>query len=196
MSNTFTDFVEKEVLPFVSEKCGLQLATAPDQRAVFGGSSSGNAAITMGLSGNFNRVLAQSPSCVNLGYPYNPEIPLQGWDYHSGKELIKNREKVQGLRVAVITCEFDLCYQSDETHCYNWTAAALRTAKALKEKGYPYLHIFGKEAIHTDPRTLAQSFPDAVKWVWSSTSAAQSVPGESIRVKPNQVAPALSDTLP
>merc|ERR1719231_1247545 len=74
VNNKFTDFVEQEVLPFVSEKCGLLLATDPDQRAVMGMSSSGNAAITMGLTGRFTRILTLSPSCVNLGYPYNPEV--------------------------------------------------------------------------------------------------------------------------
>ena len=68
-----------------------------------GTSSGGCAAITMGLTGRFNRILTMSPSCTNMGYPYNPEVPLQGWDYHSGKELIKNRDKVEGLRVVVLT---------------------------------------------------------------------------------------------
>ena len=119
VSNTFTDFVEQEVLPFVSEKCGVLLATDPDQRAVFGSSSGGNAAITMGLTGKFNRIIASSPSCVNQHYLYNPEIPVGGWDYHSGKELIKNQDKVQGLRVVIFTTELDLQYQSDEKHCRN-----------------------------------------------------------------------------
>ena len=131
-----------------------------------------------------------SPSCVNLGYPYNPEVPLQGWDYHSGKELIKNQAKVEGLRVVVVTNELDLWYQSDPELCFNWTAAALRTAKALKEKGYACLHIFAKQGIHVDPRAMAQCFPDAVKWVWSTyTPAAQSAQGEASKVKPNQIAP-------
>ena len=193
-NSKFTDFVEQEVLPFVSKKCGLLLSTDPGQRAVMGSSSGGNAAIAMGLTGRFNRVLALSPSCVNLGYPYNPEVPLQGWDYHSGKELIKNGDKVEGLRVVVVTCELDLCYQSDVKHSFNWPVAALRTAKALKEKGYACLHIFAKEGVHVDPRTMAHCFPEAVKWVWANTPGAdcntpnvQSAPGQ---VKPNQVAPA------
>jgi len=192
VNNKFTDFVEQEVLPFVSEKCGLLLATDPDQRAVFGSSSGANAAITMGFTGRFNRLIVLSPSCVNVGYPYNPEVPLQGWDYHSGKELIKNRDKVEGLRVVVFTNELDLCYQSDVKHHFNWVAAALRTAKALKEKGYPCLHIFAKQGIHVDPRSMAQCFPDAVKWVWSNTPASESALGEASGVtlrKPSQVAP-------
>mmetsp|Transcript_145882 Transcript_145882/g.370511 ORF Transcript_145882/g.370511 Transcript_145882/m.370511 type:complete len:426 (-) Transcript_145882:113-1390(-) len=171
VSSKFTDFVEQEVLPFVSEKCGVKLTTNPDQRAVMGTSSGGNAAITMGLTGRFNRILTQSPSCVNLGYPYNPQAPLQGWDYHSGKELIKNQGKVEGLRVVVVTNEFDLWYQSDVKYHFNWVAASLRTAKALKEKGYACLHIFTKEGIHVDPRGMAQCFPDAVKWIWSDKPA-------------------------
>ena len=132
-----------------------------------------------------------SPSCVNLGYPYNPAIPLQGWDYHSGKELIKNRDKVEGLRIGIVSNELDMWYQSDVKHCFNWTAAALRTAKALKEKGYDCLHIFAKQGVHVDPRAMAQCFPEAVKWVWSSTAIAQSAPGEAESgVKANQVAPA------
>eukprot|EP00931_Biecheleriopsis_adriatica_P104018 TRINITY_DN78771_c0_g1_i1.p1 TRINITY_DN78771_c0_g1~~TRINITY_DN78771_c0_g1_i1.p1 ORF type:complete len:405 (+),score=54.32 TRINITY_DN78771_c0_g1_i1:112-1326(+) len=171
VTSKFTDFVEQEVLPFVSDKCGVKLTTNPDQRAVMGTSSSGNAAITMGLTGRFNRILVSSPSCVNLGYPYNPQAPLQGWDYHSGKELIKNRDRVEGLRVVVVTNEFDLWYHSDEKHSFNWVAASLRTAKALKEKGYACLHVFAKQAIHVDPQVLAECFPDAVKWIWSDSPA-------------------------
>ena len=193
-NNRFTDFVEQEVLPFVSEKCGVLLSTDPDQRAVAGSSSSGNAVITMGLTGRFNRVLALSPSCVNLGYPYNPEAPLSGWDYHSGKELIKNQDKVEGLRAVIVTNELDHWFQSDVKHCFNWTVAALRTAKALKDKGYPCLHIFARQGVHVDPRTMAQCFPAAVKWLWASsasdTPAAPSAPGQASRVKPNQVVPA------
>lgn len=195
VSNTFTDFVEQEVLPFVSKKCGVLLATDPDQRAVMGTSSGGNAAITMGLTGRFRRVLTSSPSCVNVGYPYDPEVPLHGWDYHSGKELIKSRDKVEGLRVVVVTNELDLCYQSDVKDSFNWTAAALRTAKALKEKGYDCLHIFANQGIHVDPRALAQCFPDAVRWVWSAKAAALPAPEEAtsqFAVSPRwcQVAPA------
>jgi len=173
VTSKFTDFVEQEVLPFVSKKCDVLLSTDPDQRAVMGSSSGGNAAITMGLTGRFTRVLTLSPSCTKMGYPYNPEAPLQGWDYHSGRELIKNKDKVEGLRVVIVTNELDIWYQSDVKHHFNWTAAALRTAKALKEKGYACLHIFAKQGIHVDPRPMAQCFPDAVKWVWSNTPAAQ-----------------------
>jgi hypothetical protein len=171
VNNKFTDFVEQEVLPFVSEKCDVKLTTNPDQRAVMGMSSGGIAAITMGLTGRFSRILTSSPSCVNLGYPYNPQVPLQGWDYHSGKELIKNQDKVEGLRVVVVSNELDLWYQSDVKHNFNWIAASIRTAKALKEKGYACLHIFAKQGIHVDPRAMAQCFPDAVKWIWSDTPA-------------------------
>ena len=96
----------------------------------------------------------------------------------------------EGLRVVVVTNELDLWYQSDVKLCFNWTAAALRTAKALKEKGYACLHLFAKGGIHVDPRAMAQCFPDAVKWVWSTyTPAAQSARGEASKVKPNQIAP-------
>jgi len=167
VSNKFTEFVEEEVLPFIEKNCKVKFSKDPYQRAVMGTSSGGNAAITMGMSGRFKRVVVSSASCVNLGYPYNPEIPLSGWDYHSGKELIKNREKVEGLRVAMITNELDLMFQMDEKYFFNWTAASLRTAKALKDKGYDCLHFFAKEAIHVDGRAQAHCFPELVKWAWS-----------------------------
>merc|ERR1712048_1455996 len=97
----------------------VKLTDDPDQRAVMGMSSGGIAAITMGLTGRFNRVLTSSPSCVNLGYPYNPEIPLSGWDYHSGKELIKNKDKVEGLRVLIFSHELDMMYQMDVKNYFN-----------------------------------------------------------------------------
>eukprot|EP00746_Dinoflagellata_sp_MGD_P124845 gnl/MRDRNA2_/MRDRNA2_59485_c0_seq1.p1 gnl/MRDRNA2_/MRDRNA2_59485_c0~~gnl/MRDRNA2_/MRDRNA2_59485_c0_seq1.p1 ORF type:complete len:407 (+),score=62.04 gnl/MRDRNA2_/MRDRNA2_59485_c0_seq1:98-1318(+) len=186
VSNTFTDFVEQEVLPFVSEKCNVKLTTNPDQRAVMGMSSGGMAAITMGLTGRFTRILTSSPSCVNLGYPDNPEAPLQGWDYHSGKELIKNKDKVEGLRVVVVSNELDYMYQMDVKHSFNWTAASLRTAKALKEKGYACRLIFAKQGIHVDPRAWAQCFPEAVRWAWSDKDDNFEGDTQVVMVAPNK----------
>jgi len=91
-SSTLMDFVEQEVLPFVSEKCGLLLATDPDQR-VMGSSSGGNAAIAMVLTGRFNRILTLlllSIICVPISNAASSPLPLIGYLPHALFRLIEN----------------------------------------------------------------------------------------------------------
>src|SRR5258708_22292530 len=47
MSGLYAEFVEKEVLPLVEEKCNVKLTTDPDGRATMGGSSGGSVALLM-----------------------------------------------------------------------------------------------------------------------------------------------------
>src|SRR5262249_12952046 len=64
VSGTYTEFVEKEVLPLVERKTGVRLTKDPDARATMGISSSGAAAFMMAWFHPelYHRVLAYSPT--------------------------------------------------------------------------------------------------------------------------------------
>jgi iron(III)-enterobactin esterase len=40
-------------------------------------------------------------------------------------------------------------------------------ADVLKAKGYHYQFVYAKNAGHTDGKFIAQTYPQALEWVWS-----------------------------
>ena len=52
------------------------------------------------------------------------------------------------------------------TGFHNWVIANLRMADTLKAKGYHYQLIYAKNAGHTDGKVIAQTYPQALEWVW------------------------------
>ena len=72
MDGVFAEFVETEVIPFVSAECGISLTSDPEGRGAMGGSSGGCAAFTMAWyrPDLFRRVLTYSGTYVNQQYPY------------------------------------------------------------------------------------------------------------------------------
>ena len=85
VSGTYTQFVEREVLPLVEQQTGAKLTRNPDGRATAGLSSSGAAAFTMAWFHPelYRRVLAYSPTMVNQQWPYDPSLRGGAWEYHS-----------------------------------------------------------------------------------------------------------------
>jgi len=85
VSGTYTQFVEREVLPIVEQRTGAKLTKNPDGRATMGLSSSGAAAFTMAWFHPelYRRVLAYSPTMVNQQWPYDPSLRGGAWEYHS-----------------------------------------------------------------------------------------------------------------
>ena len=85
VSGTYAQFVEREVLPLVEQRAGVQLTKDPDGRATMGLSSSGTAAFTMAWFHPelYRRVLAYSPTMVNQQWPWNPALRGGAWEYHS-----------------------------------------------------------------------------------------------------------------
>src|SRR5216683_1926960 len=76
VSGTYTQFVEREVLPLVEQGAGAKLTKNPDGRAALGLSSSGAASFTMAWFHPelYRRVLAYSPTLVNQQWPYDPSL--------------------------------------------------------------------------------------------------------------------------
>lgn len=169
VSGRFAEFVEAEVLPFVARECDITLTSDPNLRAVMGFSSGASAALSMAWfrTDLYRRVLAYSISTTSLQYPFNAATPLGAWDFHSGQELIKKGDFRRGLRVALYTMEYDFGFHLPESTYFNWSAASHRTAKALKESGYSCRHIFCRDAVHVDPRVVAQTLPEALEWLLS-----------------------------
>jgi enterochelin esterase-like enzyme len=85
VSGTYTEFVEKEVLPLAERVSGVRLTDDPDARATMGISSSGAAAFTMAWfrPNLYHRVLAYSPTVVNQQWPHSTALRGGAWEYHT-----------------------------------------------------------------------------------------------------------------
>lgn len=172
MSGVFAEFCDREVLPFVSAQCSVTLTKDPDGRAAMGASSGGCAAFSMAWfrPDLFRRVLSYSGTFVNQQYPYNPETPRGGWEYHGGKELIASSPK-KPIRVCLVNAERDLCWDLPEGTWHNWTLANTRMASILKQKGYDCRHVFCREAGHimghVAKGALAQSLAGDLEWLFA-----------------------------
>src|SRR5260370_7916327 len=84
VSGSYTQFVEREVLPLGEQKTGAKLTKNPDGRATTGLSSSGAPAFTMTWFHPelYRRGLAYSPTMVNQQRPCAPPLPAVTWPYH------------------------------------------------------------------------------------------------------------------
>jgi len=193
VSGTYTDFVEKEVLPLVERKTGVRLTQDPDARATMGISSSGAAAFTMAWfhPDLYHRVLAYSPTMINQQWPHSTALRGGAWEYHSpwagpagpvenvngfniptpssltiGSPLIPASPR-KAIRFWFEVGDRDLWYPNplvDGMH--DWVMASENMAKVLADKGYEYQFIFSRNAGHVDFATLRQTLAHALEWVW------------------------------
>lgn len=165
VSGTYTQFIEKEVLPKISKEYKIKFTTNPEGRATMGGSSGGAAAFTMAWFHPelYRRVLTYSGTYVDQQFPENPESPHGAWEYH--EKLIPKSEK-KPLRVWLEVSEKDNGWDKDEKSHHNWVLANQRMAAALKAKGYAYRYVFAKNAGHVDRKVTRQTLPGALEWLW------------------------------
>jgi hypothetical protein len=197
VSGTYTQFVEREVLPLVEQRTGAKLTKNPDGRATMGLSSSGAAAFTMAWFHTelYRRVLAYSPTMVNQQWPYDPSLRGGAWEYHSAwagpaspnlnikagvlspseppdAPLIPSAP-TKPIRFWFVVGDQDLFYPNavvaDGMH--DWVLAAERMAKVLADKGYPYQFLFARNSKHVDRPTVAQTLPSALEWLWKGYPA-------------------------
>jgi Putative esterase len=197
VSGTYTQFVEREVLPLVEQRAGVKLTKNPDGRATMGLSSSGAASFTMAWFHPelYRRVLAYSPTMVNQQWPYDPSLRGGAWEYHSpwagpagpnlnikagvltpseppGAPLIPNAP-TKPIRFWFAAGDQDLFYPNaivaDGMH--DWVLAAERMAKVLADKGYHYQFVFARNSKHVDRPTVAQTLPSALEWLWKGYPA-------------------------
>ena len=165
VDDTYTKFIEKEVLPKISKDYDVKFTNDPSGRATMGGSSGAAAAFTMAWFHPelYGRVLSYSGTYVNQQSPYNRRSPHGAWEYH--ENLIPKARK-KPIRIWLQVSENDNGSNKDEASLHNWVMANQRMAAALKEKGYDYRYVFAKGAGHTDGRVTRQTLPSALEWLW------------------------------
>lgn len=165
VDDTYTQFIEKEVLPLVAEKYRLKFTSDPALRATMGGSSGGSAAFTMAWFHPelYGKVLTYSGTYVNQQSPENPKTPHGAWEYH--ENLIPAAAK-KPIKIWLEVSEKDNGWDRDEASLHNWVMANQRMAEVLKKKGYDYRYVFAKNAGHTDGKVTWQTLPSALEWLF------------------------------
>jgi enterochelin esterase-like enzyme len=165
ISDRYTRFIEREVLPRVASECAVRFTDNPDGRGTMGGSSGGVAAFTMAWFHPelYRKVLTYSGTFVNQASPFDPQTPRGGWEYHA--HLIADAPR-KPIRIWMEVGENDLHFGDPESTWHNWPLANQRMAAVLKAKGYDYRFVFAKAAKHVDPRVVAQTLPGALEWLW------------------------------
>jgi iron(III)-enterobactin esterase len=166
MSGLYAEFVEKEVLPLVEQKCNVTLTKDPDGRATMGGSSGGSAALIMAWYHPelYHRVLTYSGTYVNQQYPWDSATPGGAWEFH--RTLIPNSPK-KPLRIWMEVGDRDLYNPNvmrDDMH--DWVVANENMARVLAAKGYHYQFTFARNAGHTDRTVKQQTLPEALEYIW------------------------------
>lgn len=200
MSDRYARFVTEEVMPAVladpavrAAYPGLRFSDDPSQRAAFGCSSGGAAAMTMAFMRPdlFRRVVAYSATLVDQQNHADQTgafaaYPQGAWGYHSGQQLLASAGALP-LRVFHSGNEFDLGYNlsatpiDDKTPAANntlgdpnnwadghhsWLVANNRTAAALCTAGIPYRHIYALGAHHCEADFLLSTIADTLVWAW------------------------------
>jgi enterochelin esterase family protein len=170
LSDTYTKFIEREVLPKISEDYAIRFTKNPEGRATMGGSSGGAAAFTMAWYHPklYRRVLTYSGTYVDQQSPEDPKTPYGAWEYH--ENLIKHSAK-KPIRIWLHVSERDNGWDRDEASLHNWVMANERMAAELKAKGYNYRFVFAKNAGHTDGKVIRQTLPGALEWLWQGYPA-------------------------
>lgn len=165
VNDTYSKFIEKEVLPKISKDYKIKFTSDPEGRATMGGSSGGAAAFTMAWFHPelYRKVLTYSGTYVDQQFPEDRKLPDGAWEYH--KNLIKNTPK-KPIRVWLHVSDKDNGWDRDEASLHNWVMANQRMAAELKAKGYDYRYVFAKNAGHTDGKVTRQTLPTALEWLW------------------------------
>lgn len=165
VDDTYSKFIEKEVLPRISKDYKIRFTSDPEGRATMGGSSGGAAAFTMAWFHPelYRKVLTYSGTYVNQQFPEDRKNPHGAWEYH--ENLIKKSAK-KPLRIWLHVSEKDNGWDRDEASFHNWVMANQRMAAELKAKGYDYRYVFAKNAGHTDRKVTRQTLPGALEWLW------------------------------
>ena len=165
VSGDYAEFIENEVLPYLTSHYDVAFTRDPEGRATMGGSSGGAAAFTMAWfhPDLFRRVLTYSGTYVNQQFPVNPKSPHGAWEYH--EHFIKAAKR-KPLRIWMEVSENDNGAGLDEASLHNWVMANERMAQVLMDKKYPVQYVFAKGAGHTDGRVTRQTLPGALEWLW------------------------------
>ncbi len=177
MSDRFARFINDEVLPAVLNNAEIKAAYPhiaftdnPWGKGVMGCSSGGAAALTIGWfrPDLFRRLVTYSGTFVDQqddDAPEEADYPLGAWEYHSSMKLIETTEK-KPLRIFTHVAENDNRANDPEETYHNWVMANVRTAAALKARGYNYRYVFSRASRHCDGRVFEQTLADTLVWMW------------------------------
>jgi len=165
VSGAYSDWVEQELLPAVTQRYGVTFTSNPDGRATMGGSSGAACAWTMAWfhPERYHKVLSYSGTFVNQAWPPDPKTPRGAWEYHAN--LIPKAAK-KPIRIWMEVGEKDNRFDNPEETWHNWPLANNRMADVLKKKGYDYRYVFAMGAGHVDGRVVMQTLPGALEWLW------------------------------
>jgi enterochelin esterase family protein len=165
VSDRYSNWVEQELLPAVTQRYGVTFTTDPDGRGTLGGSSGAAAAFTMAWfhPERYHKVLSYSGTFVNQAWPVDPATPRGAWEYHD--HLIAKAAK-KPIRIWMEVGEKDNRFDNPEATWHNWPLANNRMAAVLKKKGYDYRYVFAMGAGHVDNRVVMQTLPTAMEWLW------------------------------
>jgi len=158
VSDTFTRFVETELLPeakkqvMTQAQLDLNLTSDPEGRSSYGGSSGGSCAMVMGWFGNYHRILTISGSFRPL--QTSAMYPMGAGEF--GSRLVASTPKK----------EFRAFLEAGSMDLGGWKMANDQLAAALGAKGYHYKYIYAMGAGHTDGGAMNQYLPEALLWVW------------------------------
>ena len=163
VSAKYAEFVEAEILPRVEKDAGVVITKDPDGRMTLGGSSGGVCAFTMAWFHPelYRRVLSYSGTFVGL--KRDDSAPHGAWEYH---ENFISKSPAKPLRVWLHVSENDNGAKTTGTAFRNWVIANKHMTAELKAKGYHYQFVYAKAAGHTDGKVIAQTYPQALEWVW------------------------------
>jgi len=165
VSDRYSNWVEQELLPAVTQRYGVTFTTDPEGRGTLGGSSGAAAAFTMAWfhPERYHKVLSYSGTFVNQAWPVDPATPRGAWEYHD--HLIAKAAK-KPIRIWMEVGEKDNRFDNPEATWHNWPLANNRMAAVLKKKGYDYRYVFAMGAGHVDNRVVMQTLPAALEWLW------------------------------
>ncbi len=165
LSERYSNWVEQELLPAVSQRYGVTFTSDPEGRATMGGSSGAAAAWTMAWyhPERYRKVLSYSGTFVNQAWPPDPKTPRGAWEYHA--TMIPKTAK-KPIRIWMEVGEKDNRFDNPEDTWHNWPLANNRMADVLKKKGYDYRYVFAMNAGHVDNRVVMQTLPAALEWLW------------------------------
>jgi enterochelin esterase family protein len=165
VSDRYSNWVESELLPAVSNNYGVTFTSDPEGRAAMGGSSGAAAAFTMAWyhPERYHKVLSYSGTFVNQAWPPDPATPRGAWEYHD--HLIAKAAK-KPIRIWMEVGEKDNRFDVPEETWHNWPLANNRMAAVFKKKGYDYRYVFALGAGHVDNRVVMQTLPAAMEWLW------------------------------
>jgi enterochelin esterase family protein len=156
MSDQYARFLEKEILPAVTEKYKLNLRSDAAGRGICGASSGGICAFTVAWERPdlFSKVLSHIGSFTNI----------RGGDRYPG---IIRAAKKKDIRVFLQDGSNDL-----DNKFGNWYLANLQMEKALQFKKYDHKTEWGDGA-HTGKHGGA-ILPASMRWLWRDTPVASS----------------------